>query len=69
VIVVANGNPYVIRDFPNVMSYLATYGIDPGLEQAAARALAGMIPITGRSPISLPGFFAHGDGMQRARTK
>jgi beta-N-acetylhexosaminidase len=48
---------------------MATYGIDPGLEQAAARALAGMIPITGRSPISLPGFFAHGDGMQRARTK
>jgi beta-N-acetylhexosaminidase len=69
VIVVANGNPYVIRDFPDVTSYLATYGIDPGLEQAAARAVAGMIPITGRSPISLPGFFAHGDGMQRGRTK
>jgi beta-N-acetylhexosaminidase len=69
VIVVANGNPYVIRDFPNVTSYLVTYGIDPGLEQAAARALAGAAPITGTSPISLPGFFARGDGMQRGRAR
>ena len=69
VIVVANGNPYVIRGFPNVKSYLATYGIDPGLEQAAARALAGTIPITGTSPISLPGYFARGDGVQRPRHK
>lgn len=65
VIVVANGNPYVIRDFPNVGSYLVTYGIDPGLEQAAARALSGNIPIVGKSPISLPGFFARGDGLRR----
>jgi beta-N-acetylhexosaminidase len=64
-IVVANGNPYVIRDFPNVSSYLVTYGIDPGLEDAAARALAGAIPIVGRSPISLPGLFERGDGLQR----
>jgi beta-N-acetylhexosaminidase len=65
VIVVASGNPYVIRDFPAVGSYLVTYGIDPGLEQAAARALAGAIPIVGRAPISLPGHFERGDGLQR----
>jgi beta-N-acetylhexosaminidase len=69
VVVIANGNPYVIRDFPNVPAYLVTYGIDPGLEQAAARALAGAIPITGTSPISLPGFFARGDGLQRRSTR
>ncbi|HUF30101.1 MAG TPA: glycoside hydrolase family 3 N-terminal domain-containing protein [Gemmatimonadaceae bacterium] len=67
VIVVANGNPYVIRDFPRVSSYLATYGIDPGLEQAAARALAGTIPITGTSPISLPEYFKRGDGISRSK--
>ncbi|HSJ63884.1 MAG TPA: glycoside hydrolase family 3 N-terminal domain-containing protein [Gemmatimonadaceae bacterium] len=65
VIVIASGNPYVIRDFPAVSTYVATYGIDPGLEQAAARAVAGAIPFVGRSPISLPGFFARGDGLQR----
>lgn len=65
VIVIANGNPYVIRDFPSVQTYLVTYGIDPGLEQAAARAVVGARPITGRSPISLPRFFSRGDGVQR----
>jgi beta-N-acetylhexosaminidase len=67
VIVVANGNPYVIRDFPRVSSYLVTYGIDPGLEEAAARALAGAIPIVGTSPISLPGYFKRGDGISRSK--
>ena len=65
VIVVANGNPYVIAQFPRVGSYLVTYGIDASLERAAARALVGAAPITGRAPISLPGFFAAGDGLRR----
>jgi beta-N-acetylhexosaminidase len=65
VIVVANGNPYVLREFPSVGTYLVTYGIDPSLEQAAARAVVGAAPISGHSPISLPGFFARGDGLTR----
>jgi len=63
--VVAHGNPYVIRQFPRVGSYMVTYGIDPSLERASARALLGAIPISGRAPISLPGFFARGDGLTR----
>ncbi|MEJ7810477.1 MAG: glycoside hydrolase family 3 N-terminal domain-containing protein [Gemmatimonadaceae bacterium] len=65
VVVVANGNPYVIRQFPAVGSYMVTYGIDPSLERAAARALLGAAPISGHAPISLPGFFARGDGLLR----
>ena len=56
----------VIRQFPRVGSYLATYGRGEAVERAAARAVAGRAPITGRAPISLPGFFARGDGIQRA---
>ncbi|MFL5563412.1 MAG: glycoside hydrolase family 3 protein [Gemmatimonadaceae bacterium] len=66
VTVVANGNPYVIRQFPRVQSYMVTYGIGDALEGAAARAIAGVAPITAHSPISLPGFFARGDGVARA---
>ncbi|MDQ6886265.1 MAG: beta-N-acetylhexosaminidase [Gemmatimonadota bacterium] len=64
VIVIASGNPYVIRQFPHVSSYLVTYGIDPSLEQAAARILvgAGHARASGVAPISLPGFFSRGDG-------
>jgi beta-N-acetylhexosaminidase len=64
-VVVAGGNPYVIRQFPRVTSYLVTYGRGDALERAAATALLGRAPITGRAPVSLPGFFAVGDGLQR----
>lgn len=64
-IVVAFGNPYVIRQFPRASTYVNTYGVGDALEIAAARALAGARPITGKSPVSLPGFFRAGDGLSR----
>ncbi|GAC1649326.1 MAG: glycoside hydrolase family 3 N-terminal domain-containing protein [Gemmatimonadaceae bacterium] len=65
VVVIAFGNPYVIRQLPHAAAYLVTYGIGDALEKAAARALAGRAAITGRAPISLPGVFARGDGLDR----
>lgn len=65
VIVAAFGNPYLIRQFPAVGTYLVTYGVSDDLERAAARAITGAAPVTGRSPISLPGFFKAGDGLAR----
>ena len=65
VIVVASGNPYVIRQFPRVGTYMLTYGIGEHLERAAAAALLGRSAITGRTPISLPGVFERGAGLTR----
>ena len=65
VVVDANGNPYLIRQFPSVGTYLTTYGVGDALEYAAAQAVLGRAPITGKSPVSLPGFFARGDGLTR----
>jgi beta-N-acetylhexosaminidase len=65
VIVVANGNPYLIRQLPNVGSYLVTYGVGDALERAAGRALIGRAPIGGKVPVSLPGFFTRGEGLAR----
>ena len=64
-IVAAFGNPYLIRQWPSVGSYLVTYGVSDDLERAAAGAIAGDGRITGRAPVSLPGFFSRGDGLQR----
>ncbi len=64
-VVVAFGNPYIIRQMPRVPSYMMTYGVSDVLEVAAARALTGVQPIRGRSPVSLPGFFSVGDGLSR----
>jgi beta-N-acetylhexosaminidase len=63
--VAAFGNPYLLRQFPSVGTYMVTYGVSEDLERAAARALLGEAPITGRAPISLPGFYSAGDGIQR----
>ena len=64
-IVVSFGNPYVIRQFPKARAYINTYGIGDALEIAAARALSGAARVTGKSPVSLPGFFKAGDGLAR----
>jgi beta-N-acetylhexosaminidase len=64
-IVVAGGNPYVIKQFPRVTSYLANFGRGDALERASARAILGLAPISGKAPVTLPGFFKRGDGIQR----
>jgi beta-N-acetylhexosaminidase len=65
-VVVAFGNPYLLRQLPNAGAYVATYGVSDDLERAAVRALLGAEPITGRVPVSLPGFFQRGDGLVRS---
>ncbi|HUQ45371.1 MAG TPA: glycoside hydrolase family 3 N-terminal domain-containing protein [Gemmatimonadaceae bacterium] len=65
VIVVSLGNPYLVRQFPAVGTYLVTYGVADVLERAAVAAVLGRSPITGTVPVSLPGFFARGDGIRR----
>ena len=65
VIVVSLGNPYLLRQFPGVGSYLVTYGVADVLERAAADAVLGRAPITGTIPVSLPGLFQRGDGLRR----
>ena len=63
---VSFGNPYVYPQLAGAQTYVAAYGSAENLERAAARAIIGAAPITGVSPISLPGFFARGDGLQIA---
>jgi hypothetical protein len=43
---------------------MVAYGDMPALQQAAARALAGEIDIVGKLPISLPGLYPRGAGIQ-----
>jgi beta-N-acetylhexosaminidase len=64
-ILVSMGSPYVIEDLPEVGSYLVGWRSNSITEQAVARALAGVTPITGRLPISIPPDFPRGWGIQR----
>lgn len=64
-VVVAGGNPYQLRQIPQISTYMVTYGRGEALERAAARAVFGATPITGHIPVSLPGYFTRGDGLMR----
>jgi beta-N-acetylhexosaminidase len=58
------GNPYILLGFPKLQTYLVAYGDMPSLQQATARALLGQIEVNGRLPISLPGLYPRGAGME-----
>ena len=69
VALVALGNPYLLRNFPNVAAYLATYSTVPPSEVAAVKALWGEIAITGHLPVSIPGQAKYGEGIQMKATR
>ena len=64
VVGVSFGNPYLLQSFPALRTYVVAYGDMPSLQCAAARALAGRADVTGRLPISLPGLYPRGTGIQ-----
>ncbi len=68
VIVVSLGSPYLFGAFPSSPAYLLAWGGSPVSQRAAAAALLGEIPISGRLPISIPPFFKFGDGIDRTAT-
>ncbi len=66
VILVSLGNPYIVRAFPQVAAYLATFSTVPPSEAAGVQALFGETPITGRLPVTIPGIANYGEGISLA---
>jgi beta-N-acetylhexosaminidase len=64
-IIVAFGNPYLLREIARVPAYVVAWGGTPVCQQAAARALLGATPITGRLPITIPPVARFGGGLTR----
>ena len=63
---VALGSPYVGELGAKLPTLLLTYEIGDAPEAAAVRAIVGEAPIGGRLPVSLPGLFPAGHGLDRA---
>jgi beta-N-acetylhexosaminidase len=57
-------NPYLLTSLPNVSTFLTTFSSSLPSEIAAVKALFGEIPITGHTPVTIPGFAKLGDGIQ-----
>jgi beta-N-acetylhexosaminidase len=67
VVGISFGNPYLLQSFPDLRTYMVAYGDMPSLQEAAARALLGQTDATGKLPISLPGLYPRGTGIQLKR--
>jgi beta-N-acetylhexosaminidase len=63
VILIALGNPYLLRSFKGVAAYMTTYSTVPTSETAAVKALFGEISITGKLPVTIPELAKYGDGI------
>lgn len=61
---VSFGNPYMVMGIAQPAAYVAAYGSDIHSQQAAAQGLWGAAPFAGRLPITIPGLYAIGDGIQ-----
>lgn len=63
-ITVTLGNPYILQQFPEIDTYLISFGWEPVQQRAAAGAIFGDFPIQGKMPITIPGLVNYGDGIQ-----
>jgi beta-N-acetylhexosaminidase len=64
VVGISFGNPYLLQSFPALQTYVVAYGDMPSLQRAAARAVLRRGDFSGRLPISLPGLYPRGAGIQ-----
>ncbi len=66
-IVLSFGSPYLLRQFPEVPVYLAAYGGAESSQRAAIAALFGEYAVRGKLPVTIPGLYAYGHGIELAR--
>jgi CubicO group peptidase (beta-lactamase class C family) len=67
--VIAFGSPYLLRQIPEASSYLCAYQTDTLAVSAAIRAVFGEIPLSAKLPVSIPGLYNFGDGIEKPVSK
>jgi beta-N-acetylhexosaminidase len=65
VVVVSFGSPYLLRNFPDLPTYLCAWGGQDIAQVAAVQALFGEAAIGGKLPITIPGLARRGDGIEK----
>jgi beta-glucosidase-like glycosyl hydrolase/CubicO group peptidase (beta-lactamase class C family) len=68
VVMISFGNPYLIRDFEDVSSYMCAYGDGDMSVEAAVEALFGEIPLKGKLPVNISDSYVMGSGIEMPKT-
>lgn len=63
VVTVALRTPYDLIAYPRTDTHVCAYGIQPSTMAALAATLFGKIPFGGKLPVTIPGFFEFGHGL------
>ncbi|MCX6138461.1 MAG: serine hydrolase [Ignavibacteriales bacterium] len=58
------GNPYVVMDMPPLAAYLCAYSDDDNMQSAAAAIVFGEESPHGKLPVTIPGFYNYGEGVE-----
>ncbi len=69
VALVAMGNPYLLRTYPGVAAYLATYSTAMPSEVSSVKALLGEMEVNGRLPVTIPGLATIGFGLKMEKLR
>jgi len=69
VVVLNFGSPYLLKNFPEVDACLCLYRNTPQAQDIAARAIFGEMDVKGKLPISLPGLYLIGQGVELKKIK
>ena len=64
VVVVNFGSPYLLRSFPDIAAYLCLFRNTVQAQETAACAVFGEMDVTGKLPISIPGIYPIGQGIE-----
>ena len=65
-VLISFGNPYVVMEFPGTDAYVCGYSNAEAMQQAVVEVLYGESPARGKLPITIPGVYKFGDGVEYA---
>jgi beta-N-acetylhexosaminidase len=68
-VVVSFGSPYLLRDYPAWPTYLCAYGVQDVVQKAVVAALFGEAALGGKLPVTLPGLYPRGSGLQKPASR
>lgn len=64
VVGISFGNPYVVMDFPTMDTYVCAYSGAAVMVEAAAEVLFAEEPARGKLPVTIPGMYSFGSGVE-----
>lgn len=64
VVGISFGNPYIVMDFPTIDTYVCAYSGAAVMVEAAAEVLFAEEPAKGKLPVTIPGVYPFGSGVE-----